>query len=122
MEVGEETARAICSGNGEGTLLASLGWSIGRSSLPLRSDRSKRRVSGLKGPSRVVGTWWRPFSCLLAPSATLSPATGPGKTNRKRSSTERRKIFTAMGIVLLLISINSRIPAVLFFPSEEPRK
>jgi len=30
---------------------------MGRSSLPRRSDGSNRRVTGLNGPSKVVGMW-----------------------------------------------------------------
>lgn len=56
MEVGVERAKAICSGKSELTFLfLSLGWSIGKSSLPRRRDGSNRRVNGLNGPSKVVG-------------------------------------------------------------------
>lgn len=66
MEVGVDNAKAICSGKMEGTLLTSLGWLMGRSSLPRRREGSKRRVTGGKGPSRVVGMG----SCLV-PSALI---------------------------------------------------
>lgn len=57
MEEGEkEAARAICSGCMEVTRLARRGSSIGTSSLPRRREGSKRRVTGVNGPSRVVGT------------------------------------------------------------------
>jgi len=55
MEVGEEIARAICSGKFKVTFFLSLGSVMGRSSLPRRSDGSNRRVTGLNGPSKVVG-------------------------------------------------------------------
>lgn len=55
IEVGEDIAKAICSGKFEVTFFFNLGWFIGKSSLPLRSDGSKRRVTGGNGPSRVVG-------------------------------------------------------------------
>lgn len=56
IEVGEDDkARAICSGKNEVTFLLSLGCSIGKSSLPLRSEGSNLVVTGLNGPSNVVG-------------------------------------------------------------------
>lgn len=48
-------AIAICSGKFNVTFFLSLGSSIGTSSLPLRKDESRRRVTGSNGPSRVVG-------------------------------------------------------------------
>lgn len=57
IEVGEEIARAICSGKFKVTFFLSLGWVMGRSSLPRRSDGSNRRVTGSNGPSKVVGMW-----------------------------------------------------------------
>lgn len=61
IAVGDDIARAICSGKLEVTFLLSLGSSIGKSSLPLRNEGSKARVFGLKGPSKVVG-----MGCLVA--------------------------------------------------------
>jgi hypothetical protein len=58
IEVGEEMASDICSGKFEVAFFLSLGWFIGKSSLPLRNEGSNLRVTGLKGPSRVVGIWF----------------------------------------------------------------
>lgn len=58
MELGVEMAREICSGKMDETFLASLGWSMGKSSLPCRRDLSKLCVTGANGPSRVVGMFF----------------------------------------------------------------
>lgn len=92
MDVGEETASAICSGNMDGTLLASRGWSMGRSSLPLRRDGSNFVVEGANGPSSVVGIWssW----CLKSAFFAGTPANIKNRSNETRESRKRRMSMT----------------------------
>lgn len=83
MDVGEETASAICSGNMDGTILTSRGWSMGRSSLPLRRDGSNFIVEGANGPSSVVG-----IRCSWGLTSTFFAGT---PTNIKNRSSETRE-------------------------------